>query len=458
MVYKIENITPEYYSLDELNKNFLFCLKISSGTEAQYGKTQKIKNKRLREILEKIFLQKDTFPEYITIAYNVLNYLNKHNSKEQMYTSFIVRIVTDETDVLAKDHVSTHSCKVIHLFSMFVTKQKNGYHLNEYAFNIDLVTNRILCTNKNPIYEQLLYVCENSSLNDIEQNVECSICLSVSPHSLITNKNEKHNDNLIITSCCKNKFHLKCLQNLIYLQCPLCREDLKSTLIENNVSVEEIDAQTQKSMLEKKLEEHRQFIMILLQETQDFFDLSNVQMLKICAESLRLNGGDISLYVQIMHDLNSNASKLYYTLDKLFSKKENTLGIFYYKFDTAIDFIKNMIIPSKSHVKWTSVANIPLNMQEKYNELVKKTKDTEYIVGISIDDSFDIWTVDRDKCGFRPDVGEICLAIMRYQEYRLNEKTSDNYSPNIEYKWAKSMLKIMSKKNKYKYKNNNIQL
>jgi hypothetical protein len=380
------------------------------------GKSSFVDNDYIRNLLDYNFDELD-FSEYKVIAYDVFNHVMEHNLIKPKPKIFVIlkQKENDDFDLL---------------FSIVFTKKKKKIDVLTIDINYELITKKIQLSNGLRKYDDELYVEKN---DDIVNDTMCTICLS-------------YVGELVVTPC-GHKYHLTCVKSAPKLLCPICRVDISKFLKEIGISDEEIRIRLEEQENEKELEEWREEIDYL-----DIHHLPAHDYLRICMETLKLSGGDVTPYYCIIYDMILNASSLFSEYSSIKNKREK--GVFMYFYDSVVDFITHVIDTSSYSVgEW-----VPINTLESgpmsdniIGEVSKVTNfDEEYVVVVFIDKTCNISTFNKNMYKNRLDRGDILVSLLKC----LRVKSNDNvgWLANREHKWIKSKLRKL-KNTKYYKKN-----
>ena len=422
---RIVDISELYY--DEMSRDYgrildnSYCLWIKTNNFPDLD----CHNRELKELIINA-TKKYNFPEYEKIIYAAIDYY-RHRIDHKGGVN--INIFVDDKSELSKGHCNEKGYVRLFTIALEWNRKKKKVEFTGISFNVKLIIEKIPLGGRNK-YPTKILDYENDT---IENSIECSICLS--------------NKGVMIDTNCLHKFHLECLKNVPNFLCPLCRKDIKECLIKNNVTEEEIKYKIEKNNKENEFENLCSAI-----DEVEINKLSDIDFIKLCMETLKLNNGDIIAYNDIIFDMNANASQLFAKISSIKSKKKR--GVFAYLFDSPIEFIMKMKDPySQSNVEWSYLSDY---IETPFYDIVKNRVDRitnideEYVVMIIIENVINAHIVHKDAYK-----GE--FAIRRHQRDILNSmiklvrcKCSGNHpeSPNREYRWAKKYLNKLTKNKK----------
>lgn len=365
------------------------------------------------------------FPEYKSIGMSAINYFDQTVDFDsgKLYLCNILVYVGSK---FSKGH---HDEKgFVRLFTIMLEHDSLGNILIEHiSVNAKLVLEKFPLSNgDNP------YPNEFAKIDDSIQNDQCcTICLA-------------DTGNLISTPC-NHSFHLDCLKSVPNMTCPLCRTDVKDFLIEQGISQEEINHRLTRQSNEKEFDNLCSAIDQALIEK-----LSDVDLLRMCMDSLKLNNGDVISYNDLIFDMNANASQLFSKISSIRSRQER--GAFIYMYDSPIEFISRMVNPqSQSQVEWIplSVLNDTFIYDVVENRIGRiKNINDEYVVVIMIENIVNAHIVHRDayknEFAIRIHQRDILNSLLKCIRCRCSGNTTN--APNREYTWAKTHLNKLNKK------------
>jgi hypothetical protein len=376
------------------------------------------------EQLESVF-EISGFPEYIPISYAVINYLNGH-SLISIHDQMDILVMVHESSPFGKGHESNWDSGFICLFSLKFVDQE----IHRVEINFKLVADRIRLSNGHKMYPSVI---SNDVYETDPDKDECSICLSTA-------------DPMIETEC-HHKFHLNCLRCTPHLVCPICRTDVKSFLNNNGITDHEMAQRLMDQQLDADFNDHCSMISML-----DLDDILFPDMLRLCHESLRLNGGNVESYMNLVMDMNANASKLFNQISRINSKSES--GVFLYAYESVNDFITQMLTQNKkSIVTWQ-----PLSTFEEsclYDGVVNRLSkienpSSEYLVVVVIENIADGQIVHKNDYKDSRFKRKAFNDIMHSLLYCTNCTCSSpsKHEPNREFTWAKKALRKLKKHKK----------
>ena len=387
-------------------------------------------------------LNHDIFPDYKYIMYAAINFIEENellydeSSENELFGdgSFkFINVVVDERSKYAKDHPSDGE-GFVRLFTLIFDKEKEV----KIMINGKLVVEKFELTDGTKTYPVTPATDDQVTDDHDDQDgqtdslIACPICMQT--------------DGELVTTFCNHKFHLQCLRCVPKLKCPLCRECVIDFLKANGISADEIETRLKDQANEIELEN-------LCGVIDDEFikSLNDISFIKVCMETLKLNGGNVLLYFDIIFDMNADASQLFARISFIKSKKAK--GVFAYMYDSPVDLILQMFDPnSASRVEWveqtvfkdTSLADI---IDNRLGRIVDFQK--EYVVVVIIDNVVNAHIVSADAYNtaraYRYEQRDILNSLLKCIRCRCSGNTAD--TPNREYDWAKKLLG--------KYKNNN---
>ena len=389
------------------------------------------------------------FPEYIVIVDDIINYFgyefidNCDDASDMINIGggdvpdyknrkWTIHVLVDDNCEMAKKY-SGDEFGFIRLFSLILAchEEENGqFSIDVHAIclNAKLAVEKFDLTVPNIDYDNKIIDYDN---DPIENDTECCVCMiSRGP---------------MIETPCNHKFHLQCLKCCPNFICPLCRTNIKDFL-KKHVESDEIENRTQIQNNEKEFEN----LCSAIDETE-IENMSEINFVRLCMETLKLNNGNVIAYNDIIFDMNSNASQLFVQISHKLSLKEK--GVFVYMYDSPIEFITQMRDPySKSEVVWLPLSYFEETMiydiiQNRVNR-VRNTEE-EYVVAIMIGNVINAHIINKNAHS-----GE--FAARRHQRDILNSMIkcirckcsgTNSSDPNREYTWAKTTLAKLVKKN-----------
>ena len=157
-----------------------------------------------------------------------------------------------------------------------------------------------------------------------------------------------------------------CLKSVPKFICPICRKDIKEFLKTQGVSDEEIKYRLNYQKSEIVFEEMHDLI-----DDYEIDHMSDLDIIKFSIDSLKRNNGFILPYMDIIFDMNANASNLFAEVSWKQSKKEK--GVFIYTYESPVQLIMQMLDPdSKSKARWMSVKDSGINniFDHNYNHIL----------------------------------------------------------------------------------------
>jgi len=380
------------------------------------------------EQIESVF-EISGFSEYIPISYAVVDYLNRHSLIDK-YDIMDTLVMVHESSPFGKGHDSNWDSGFICLFSLKFADQE----IHKVEVNFRLVAEKIHLSNGHRMYPTVI----TSDVYETDPNKdECSICLSTA-------------DPMIETEC-HHKFHLDCLRCTPNLICPICKTDVKSVLKTNGISDDEIFERLYDQHLEAEFSDHCSMISML-----DLDDLLFPDMLRLCHESLRLNRGKIEPYMNLIFDMNANASKLFNQISKIHSKTES--GVFLYTYESVNDFITHMLNPDrKSVVRWEPLSSLESSCL--YDGIVHRLThiqdpSSEYLVVAVIENIADGQIINKNAYKNPQSKHNAYNDVLHTLLYcsRCTCSTSVKHEHNSEYIWAKKTLRKLKKHKKKNHK------
>ena len=435
MKTKITDITPLYAlelvlaNAENMNTQFLWY---RSGKDTQ----REIANEQMEMPIREF--NKYGFPEYIPIMFDILKYImadmvDNYDPEDADKGEICINVLVDDNSDLAKNHTGD-DFGFIRLFTVLMCyyHDKNSIKLEpkQISINGKLVMEHIeLSVGKK--YENKI---EDNKDHLVENDTACCICT-------------ESNGNMVETKC-GHKFHLNCLKCAPGMICPLCRADIKDFLAENGVSIVEIETRLAVEKNEKEMEQLCQAI-----DEIEINNLTDIDFLRLCMQTVKLNGGDIIAYNDIIFDMNANASELFAKISEIKSKKEK--GVFVYCYDSPIEFILQMRDSySKSNVEWISISEFADNTA--IYDIVKNRTDRitnpaeEYVVVIMIENIINAHIVKKNACNGvfakRRHQRDILTSMIKCIRCCCSGLTLS--AQNREYAWAKNTYTKLSKRNK----------
>jgi len=376
----------------------------------------------MKEIID-INFEVFEFPEYKPIAYAIIEYINENDIIDE--SPYHIPVMVDEKSVFAKGHDSEDDTGFIMIFVLLFKVDDDEIKLTKIQVNPLLVTEKINLTTGKKKYPLMI---EEEIETDIENTDQCPICLS--------NKGE------LVETPCAHKFHLTCLRCVPKLRCPVCRADIIDFLKEQNVPEDEITERLNDQEREEELMEHLELISDVDSDVENINDLD---FLRMCMETLKLNNGDPTTYNDLIFAMNANASKLFAEISYIKSKKGK--GAFVYIYESPAELILQMIDPSNpSSVMWVSQSTFKgTPADDKINE-ISDTKE-EYVVIVAIDDIADARLVSKDaytdELNHRISQKDILHSLLKCSRCECSSPAP--YTPNREYRWARSVLRNMKR-------------
>ncbi|AYV82345.1 MAG: RING finger domain protein, partial [Homavirus sp.] len=427
------------------------------------------------------------FPEYKPIAYAIVNFVEEntmiadnsdtdsdsdsdsdghsdsHSHSDTCTDSdveklYIMNVMVDERSKYAKGHPSLDDTGFVRIFSLIFD---SDYVVSRISINVKMVSEPITLTSGKKSYPVVPVIDDNedneaninntdntdntnNTNNEDNTDMDCSICLS--------------SKGTLIETPCKHSFHLECLRCVPKLRCPLCRESVTDFLEMNGITKEEIETRLKDEKNEAELED-------LCTALDDDFvnNLNEIDFIRTCMYTLKLNNGDTIAYQDLIFDMNANGSELFSEISFINSKKEK--GLFVYVYDSPVDLICQMLdIKSPSFVEWVPIGDLedtPLEAiaNDRVNR-INNSKD-QYVVMIVMDNLVNAHIVDRaanqNPLAHRIHQNDILNSLLKCIRYR---STNANNSPNREYIWARNTLKELKRKikkqqNKKQYKKQN---
>lgn len=411
-------------------------------------------NEENENILDDI-LETAGFTKYQPIACAVLNFAfdsgllddcdsdesdDSDDSCDCNHGIHIIHVMVDERSKFAKGHQSPDETGFVKLFSLFLD---SDFTIVNVAFNIKLVSKRIQVTSGKKEYPTVPEDIDETDETDDTDNtndIECTVCLS--------------SKGTLVETPCKHKFHLQCLRCVPNLKCPLCREDIQEFLQSNGIPKEEIETRLKDQKNESELEQICQIV-----DSNFIANLNEIDFIRACMYTLKLNNCDPIAYMELVFDMNANASELFAEISFLNSKKEK--GIFMYHYNYPTDLIFNMIdMNSESVVQWRPVSYFKGSLLEDIvNQRINKITDfkNEYVVLVMIDKVVNAHILTRDANknpnACRLHKKDILVSLLKC--VRCRSSGNSNNAPNREYIWARYKLKKMKRniKNKENKKN-----
>lgn len=382
------------------------------------------------KIINRIFETVD-IKEYIPVANVILDHVLKHKLIQTQIAN--VHAYVSDNSKYSFDHKPKHNKRFIKLFTMIFESESV---LKKIIVNAEMCVPAVKLAHGTVKHTEN-DACDNDEDNDEDNNEDndkdnenCSICLN--------------NTGALVTTYCNHKFHLGCLQRVPKMQCPLCRSDIIPFLKSNGITEEIINTCLTNQETEQELEDHLELIAGC-----NFENMNNLDFLRISIETLRLNGGDISQYAEIIFCMSANASKLFAEISHIESKKSK--GLFIYIYRSPTDFILHMRNPNNpSIVQWFPVDELKDTVFDNIMDNINEITDTqnEYVVGVLIDDIAHAFSIEKDACD------EPCGK--RLSQKNINHSISSciqcvcpfdtTNSINREYIWAEKKLNSLKHK------------
>jgi hypothetical protein len=386
----------------------------------------RIRNRVLKQLIDENF-DEDEFPEYRKIAYEACAYITSNKLVDVDPTLFVVVVYPDSP--LAKGH-DKHE-KFVRLFALVFELHGTKVHLANILMNASLVSEKLALSDGRKRYNDTVYDNPDDTVTNSES---CTICLQ----SVGT----------MITTPCAHTFHLDCLKCTPKMLCPICRLDLADFLVQSGVSKEEIDTRIMDQQNEQQLEQVRHAI-----DHIDLTLLTDVDFLKLCTTTLKLNRGDVRVYTDIILEMNTEAAAKFARLSCLNSLYRQ--GVFLYFFDSHIDYLLHMFNPmSKSIVEWRSLSyfkGTPIAPMIKNKLCQLKNTAEEYVVVVMIENVVNVQIINIGDEAIRIDYDDILLSLLKGCKCRYFGHTPDD--PNREDAWATKALARLEKKVGIKSKN-----
>lgn len=424
MIDNIYDVTILYRNVYNVTDNEIFYLWYDCKDN---NKIQNIKiPNEINNFIEEYFVS-SSFDDYILVSQKIIKFILENKKIYIRKKYFVITVVIQKQHELAKKHDPINESGFLTLFSLFLKKKRSKVQLEDISLNLNLIYEKIVLNIGDKDNNNMDFGIDDDlegSVNDLK----CPICWSMK-------------GNLIETPC-KHNFHLNCLKYTTKLICPICRNDIKNFLIEKGgMSIEEI---SKKISIEKKQEELENYYQLLANISLD--DISDIDFMRLCMNSLNLKNGNIQPYINLILDFNKVASKLFCEISLLKYKKKGK-GIFIYYFDSIVDFIYNANnIDIKSKVKW--IYNSLIKNKEIINKISTINYDfnQQYLLVIIIEDIIYTEIINKNDYKKTKLLSSVCLVVtlLKCEEYRCECKID---LPNKEYIWATKKLDKMKNRN-----------
>jgi len=371
-------------------------------------------------------------PEYAHIFFACVNYVINELIDTNYFDKLKLHIMIDEKSKYARGSLSKGSGFLELLYATIKNINDELVMGNMYT-HLDLLFIKPKLSLGTKKYPAMLEEIENDDVTELDVSIKnqettnCCVCLS---------PNGK-----IIKTECNHYIHLTCSKSVPKLLCPMCRVSIVDTLKKYGVSEQEISDRLSYQKREDELNEH----LSVLPDIEDLPGISDVDFIRICLETIRLNDGDITSYINLILHMNGNASHMFSSIAEI--KSKNGPGLFFYKFSSIIKFVMHMSNPySFSKAKWMHAADfkdttLEQIIQDKMNQIVD-TKN-EYVVLICIEDIVSAHIMKRNA--FIKDNRERIHPLDVLNTLITCEMSdvlayTDGGVPNREHKWAKIIL------------------
>jgi hypothetical protein len=417
-----DNLLILLYQIDELEDNL----------------DEKIENISNIEVLDE--LDNMDLPEYRNIICSAFKYIieNKIIKKKQKYMN--LNILVKEESAFAKNHKSPENDGYVRLLTLALLFKKKDIEIFKMAINGKLLHEKIdISCEPPPEYE-----IEDNETSILINDIDCPVCMS--------NKGE------MIKTSCDHTMHLNCLKLSPRMECPLCRTNQIDFLKHNGVPLNEIEKILKYAKMEVELKEWRDILPTHLK------NIDKSDLLRICGETLKLNGGNIISYFDLIFDMNANASQFLSKISSYYYKK-NKKGFFAYMYDSPTEVIMQMSDPSShSIVEWISILDfekwgIQQNIVDAIYDRLNRIDDTnyndKYVVSIFIENHINFHVLDKNSCDLptshRMTQDEILNSLAQCTRCR-NFDNIPNTNSNREYKWAKNKMNNLNKQHTKKIK------
>lgn len=428
----IKNITNEFLDLDEdefidFDIPVILCYSPPKDYKATFKKGI------LKNEIDDYFNYLD-FPDYKYPTYDAIKYVQKNKILED--EPRIIEVYVEEGDPLAKGHEDDSG--YIKLFTLLLDEEKRGLSsiitIHQVLVNGQLIAEKVKLTSKERLYEDEMYE-ENEEDDDNEDM--CAICTS--------SKGE------MVTTPCNHKYHLICLKSVPKFICPICRKDIKEFLKTQGVSDEEIKYRLNYQKSEIVFEEMHDLI-----DDYEIDHMSDLDIIKFSIDSLKRNNGFILPYMDIIFDMNANASNLFAEVSWKQSKKEK--GVFIYTYESPVQLIMQMLDPdSKSKARWMYISDFKgTPMYDGLKERLKqvKSKKNQYMIVVMIENIIDARIFNRnsnDNEGFlKVHQNDIIKSLLLCHSCRCHGHCPDE--TNREQIWGRRALNRLKKIEAWKKK------